>query len=731
MRRTVPVAVALLLGCKSEARVAFPPPRPLSHAAEPRFTDFVGADACASCHAAQYAAWRRSTHGRAGGRPGPGVVIAPFNGVPIRFADAVVTPVATRGEYRFIVAREGSAPPPPVVFRIDGVVGGGHMVGGGTQGFVSRFADGTVRFLPFEFARREGAGVWFCNTNSRSKRGWIPITRDVRLAECGDWPPVRVLGDVARYANCQACHGSQIVAAFDTAQRRYDTRFTALSINCESCHGPARRHVELARSGEIGRSADVGMRSLATLDKDASLEVCFRCHALKDVLQAGYLPGRSLAEYYSLGLPQLGEHPLFPDGRVRTFAYQETQAYSDCYRNGSMKCVDCHDPHTQGYRDVNGMPLPDRVSDGQCTSCHPSKAEHPEAHTHHRAGSAGSRCVACHMPYLQEPEVGHAIRYGRSDHTIPIPRPAADEAEGVRSACRQCHTAETPERLDARVHEWYGSLKPPPAAPRGFALTEFFEDSLAPDMPSLRKEVVQRLERLAQSDDLDLRALALASLHLARGEDPRVRRFLAGELERLDSVDDAIRKRWSVALGFVADGYRQRGDPARAIATYRKALEIRPHEARVLLNLGLAFADARDFANAIESYRRSLAADPAQPLAHVNRGIALEALGDTAGGLAEFRRALAVDPSEPLAYFNIGVVGLARGYGREAMEPLAQAAALDPGLAPAHFALAQGYLLAGDARAATRELMLGLDFDPGNAAARQLLERIERATGGR
>src|SRR6266566_2450089 len=352
---------------------------------------------CAGCH----------------GATGRGVIIAPFNGAPIRFADAVVTPVAAGGDYRFIVARDARA---PVVLRIDGVVGGGHMVGGGTQGFVSRFADGTVRFLPFEFVRREGGGVWFCNTNSRSKRGWIPITRGVRLAECGDWPPVRVLGDVARYANCQACHGSQIVVRFDTAHRRYETRFTAWSINCESCHGPGRRHVELARSGEIGRFPDIGMRSLATLDKDASLEVCFRCHALKDVLESGYLPGQSLTEYYSLGLPQLGEHPLLPDGRVRTFAYQETQAYSDCYRNGSMKCVDCHDPHSQGYRDVSGMPLPDRFSDAQCTSCHASKAEHPEAHTHHRAGSAGGRCVACHMPYLQEPEVGHAIRYARSDH---------------------------------------------------------------------------------------------------------------------------------------------------------------------------------------------------------------------------------------------------------------------------------------------------------------------------
>ena len=718
-------AVALVLvGCKSD-RVQFPAAQPVSQTGQPNAADFVGAEACATCHAAQYAAWRRSTHGRAGGSPSPGLVIAPFNGAPIRFADAVVTATASGREYRFTVRRPGS---PAVVLRIDGVIGGGHMMGGGTQGFVSRFGDGTVRFLPFEFVRREG--VWFCNTNSRSKRGWIPVTPQLRIAECGDWPPTRVLGDVTRYANCQACHGSQIVAAFDTGQRRYATRFTALHINCESCHGPGRQHVDLARSGQISRSADIGMRSLATLDTDASLQVCFQCHALKDVLEPGYLPGTSLRDHYSLGLPQLGDHPLLPDGRVRTFAYQETQLYSDCYRNGSMKCVDCHDPHSQGYRDVNGTPLADRFSDGQCTSCHLSKAEHPEAHTHHRAAATGARCVACHMPYLQEPEVGHAIRYARSDHTIPIPRPASDEAEGVISACRQCHATETVDRLDAQVDEWYGNVKPRAIAQPN-NLIGFFEDSITPDMPSLAGAVVLRLEQLAQSEDVDVRALALASLHLARGEDSRVRRFLAGELTRLGALDGAIRKRWSVALGFVADRYRQQGAPNQAITVYRKALEVRPDEARTLLNLGLALADAGDFAGAIESYRKSLAADPAQPLAHVNWGIALEALGDTAGAVSAFRRAIAVDPSEPLAYFNVGVVALGRGLARDAMEPLAQAAALDPSLAPAHFALAQIHLLGGDARAAVRELQLGLEFDPDNAAARRLLEQVGRAAGKR
>src|SRR3989441_2804093 len=231
------------------------------------------------------------------------------------------------------------------------------------------------------------------------------------LAECGDWPPTRVLGDVPRFANCQGCHGSQIHTLYNPTARRYESRFTTLAINCESCHGPGRRHVERTSAGQRLVSADIGMEALATFDKDRSLAVCFRCHALKDNLAPGYLPGMPFDDYYALGFPQLGDRPLHPDGRVRTFAYQETQRYSDCSANGSMRCTDCHDPHSQSYRDVNGTPLQGRTSNGQCTGCHASKGDRLASHTHHPPGSPGSSCVACHMPYLQHPEVGRALRY--------------------------------------------------------------------------------------------------------------------------------------------------------------------------------------------------------------------------------------------------------------------------------------------------------------------------------
>ncbi|HEU4996366.1 MAG TPA: multiheme c-type cytochrome, partial [Gemmatimonadaceae bacterium] len=315
--------------------------------------DFVGAERCASCHRTEYAAWSRSTHGRAGGPPSPTTVIAPFS-APIVFRNAVVTPRMRSGTYEFTVEQPGE---PLRSFRVSGVVGGGHMFGGGTQAFVTPNEDGTVRLLPFEWSRQ--AGAWFCNTSSRSGRGWARITRETRLEECGDWPPVRVLGDNARFANCQSCHASQATLVLDSVARRYTTRMTSLAINCESCHGPGRRHIEIIEriataGGQPNRTADIGMASLATFEKDASLRVCYQCHSVKDQLRDGFLSGDTLARYYSTRFPLLGDRPLFPDGRVRTFAYQEGHQYSDCYLNGGMTCTSCHDPHDQKYRTVAG-----------------------------------------------------------------------------------------------------------------------------------------------------------------------------------------------------------------------------------------------------------------------------------------------------------------------------------------------------------------------------------------
>ncbi len=709
--------------------VELPPPRE-ADPVPPARSEFVGAERCASCHSEQYALWRRSTHGRAGGDPSAESVIAPFTGV-IRFANASVEPRVRGGVYEFVVRQRDE---PARTLRVDGVIGGGHIYGGGTQGFVTTYADGTIRLLPFEWSRHQRA--WFCNTNSRSGRGWSPITTSMRLEECGDWPPVRVLGDVPRYANCQSCHASQATVTLDSAAHRYRTDVTSLAINCESCHGPAARHVRLAEAGTIGASADIGLASLATLDKTTSVGVCYQCHAVKDQLREGFVSGAPLESFYSLKFPLLGDRPLLPDGRIRTFAYQEGHSFSDCYLNGGMTCVSCHDPHDQSYRSFTGDRLQGRFDDRQCTSCHLSKAERPSDHTKHEAPSTVS-CVSCHMPFRQEPDTRAAnprharnpvVPYTRSDHTISIPRPRADSALGFVSACGQCHADESVDEQEAQVRALWGRIKPPKPESNPYAtfanLGRILE-TIAPDT-GLSPETDRRLQELARSPDDDIRAGVLAALHLARGADRGTRASLAAALRAEGSRDAALRARWALALAHMGDRYAAGGRPANAALAYSRALEVRPTSARLLLSLANAQRDAGNYTEAVASYRRSIAFDPRAPLAYVNLGIALTAAGDTAGAIRAYTQATALDASEPLAWFNLGNIALVRGDLDRAGMLYQRAASLDPGIALTHFQLARVSLLKRDERAALASLRRGLAFDSTDAEARQMAELLAR-----
>lgn len=755
----IAVATAALAWAYFVTPITLPAPRQVDREPGISRTDFVGAERCASCHATQYAMWRASTHGRAGGPPSRETVIAPFTGGAIVFANARVTPRVRGRVYEFAIDRRGE---PPMILTVDGVIGGGHIYGGGTQGYVSNVADGTVRFLPFEWSRH--ASAWFCNTNSRSGRGWAPITPSTRLEECGDWPPVRVLGDHPRFANCQSCHASQASLTLDTIAHRYETRFTSLAINCESCHGPARRHVELAERGAVGQQADIGLSPLATLDKDASSRVCYQCHAVKDRLRDGFVSGEKLETYYSTKFPLLGDRPLTPDGRVRTFAYQEGQQYSDCYLNGGMTCVSCHDPHDQRYRDINGVSLPGRFDDRQCTSCHAGKTDDPPAHTKHKAGSTA--CTSCHMPLRQEPETRSAsaatrvVAYARSDHTISIPRPALDSALGLVSACATCHVGTSAADQERQIHAWWGELKPlhpavaaqlrpmagsdsdalallqprgsSDADPHGYArfagVARFLEQYVRADA-GFADTVALRLRALSRLSDQDLRAAALAARHLADGGTRSTRRTLASALRVEGDSDAGLRDRWAVILGFMGDRSVASGDLQGAMTAYTRALDIRPTNARVLLSRANTQRDAGDFAGALASYQRSLSFERNSPLAWVNFGIALAAAGDTSSAITALDNAGTLDPGEPLAWFNLGNIAFVRGDVARAMALYERTARLDPSIAPAHFQLARISLLRKDLRAALRSLRRGLAFDSSDASARQMAADLGRRLG--
>ena len=470
------------------------------------------------------------------------------------------------------------------------------------------------------------------------------------LADCGDWPPVRILGTYSRLANCQSCHGSQVTTRLEPGIGAV-TEWTTLDINCESCHGPGRGHVEAASAGGPG-ARDIAMASRVTDGVEQSLNVCFQCHALKDVVREGYLSGAPLEEHYALKLPVLGDDPYLPDGRVKTFAYQGTHLSSSCYVDGNMTCVSCHEPHGLGYWDVNRLPLDD--------------------------------------------EVGGAVPFARSDHTIPVPRPALDGRLGLVSACRGCHADLSEIRLQTQAEDWWGATKPQDRTTAGLLTVT----------AGMGSDLAARL--LLHHGDA-------GSMDHFRG----LARFLMGWVRPGDGM----------AADASARVLRMAASPDLDVRAL--ALAVLPGDAGVLRSLGLLYNRTGDFEEAIGAFTESLEADPIQPLVHVNMGIARAASGNPAGAIRDYNAAIALDPYEPLAHFNTGNVHLRGGDLAAAIQSYERAVALGPELARAHLNLAIALARAGRVREALPHGRRAVEFGPGDETARQLLADLEAAaTGG-
>src|SRR5262249_48260439 len=99
----------------------------------------------------------------------------------------------------------------------------------------------------------------------------------------------------------------------------------------------------------------------------------------------------------------------------------------------------------------------DQLKDGMdgdraCSPCHDDVRGAGNAHTHHAADSAGSRCQNCHMPYTTFGLL-KAIR----SHRIDSPSVHANRSTGRPHACHLCHLDRSLRWTAAQLTAWYGA----------------------------------------------------------------------------------------------------------------------------------------------------------------------------------------------------------------------------------------------------------------------------------
>ena len=73
-----------------------------------------------------------------------------------------------------------------------------------------------------------------------------------------------------------------------------------------------------------------------------------------------------------------------------------------------------------------------------------------EQHTHHKIGSAGSECMACHMPKIAQTLGDVNVR----SHTFRFITPAMTDKLKIPNACNVCHTDKSTAWTTEALKAW-------------------------------------------------------------------------------------------------------------------------------------------------------------------------------------------------------------------------------------------------------------------------------------
>ena len=230
-------------------------------------------------------------------------------------------------------------------------------------------------------------------------RAWRPY---MVPATGGDWwgalyPPDNMQRPTG--PTCDGCH---------SVDYNIQTKQVAeWNVGCERCHGPGSEHVAHPSRDNILNPAQ--------MDSVAASDTCIQCHSQgqpgairsKENITTGRSATASaykLQDFWKLEDCTLGQTTFyyFPDCTAHKNRMQGNDfAQSVMYRHG-ITCSSCHDVHgTDNYAQLR------KPANQICLDCHgPSSPNGPrtatlEEHTHHKNGSPGSQCVACHMPAIE------------------------------------------------------------------------------------------------------------------------------------------------------------------------------------------------------------------------------------------------------------------------------------------------------------------------------------------
>ena len=713
--------------------------------------EFVGRDKCIECHKEAWEKWRGSYHDLA-------MDIANEETVQGDFDDSIFTNEGVTSKFyqrdgKFFVYTEGPGGKMDE-FEITYTFGAWPL-----QQYLVPFPGGRMQALSIAWDVEGERWFHLYPEDPPPPEDWLHWTRNAQ-----NWNGM-----------CAECHSTDLRKNYDPGTETYGTTWSEIDVSCEACHGPGSLHVQWAGIDPMARPASLDFELVVQtrdLESRQMVELCAPCHSRRTIL-GDY--DHAQIEQLDTFLPELlSEGMYFADGQIQDEVYvYGSFVQSKMYRMG-VRCSDCHDIHSL---------KPVREGNDLCLQCHRADTYNTADHHFHKKiyqdkPSDGWQCISCHMP--QRPYM--VIDY-RADHSIRVPRPDLNQANGTPDACSMvgCHDDKPLQWSVDWYAKWYGISRKPqfgtvisagrrgepgaleglvrivddrlyPAIVRATALSllrNYPPDSMIPvikraladEEPLVRHTAIVQSEGLSPEERVELIApLLWDPVRAVRVE---AARSLAGvpfdflkpdQREKLPEVlgeyEDAMAysRDFSFAGFNLGNLYSNMDNPEEAEKYYLEAIRIDDLFYPAKVNLAMLYNKGGRDREAEKFLLEALDANPDLYEVAYSLGLLYAEIDRPVEAAAYLKKASEGMQGYPRVHYNLGLLLQSLNRDQEAEEALRKALSLVPNNPDYFYALADFYIKRGMFREAAFLAEETLARFPGHTVAKQILEYIKRSS---
>ncbi len=632
---------------------------------------------CIACHKEQHRAWLGSDHDLAMQKATEATVLGNFADATFVY-NGITTTFYKKG--------------PAFMVRTDGPDGKlhdykvSHTFGvRPLQQYLIPFPDGRFQVLDI---------AWDARSEKEGGQRWYHLHPhdDIKAGDMLHWSGSSLNWNYM----CADCHSTNLKKNYDVETKNYHTSYDVINVSCSACHGEGEKHLQWAkeRKGEDPGFAAGPANSnkwikgengkpklLGKIDR-REVQLCARCHSRRSQLDGDFAPGKAFDDHHVLAT--LDEALYYPDGQIKDEVYVYGSFLQSKMYEAGVTCSDCHDPHTL-KRKADG----DKV----CLRCHSNTDYAATKHHHHKTGSTGASCIACHMP--SRVYMGVDRRY---DHSFRIPRPDVSAKLGTPDACTACHNDKNAAWAAASIKKWYGKT---PVGHQDFAYAldalyknsdtaqQLLYDALMKETPPIAKaSIVEYLGtypsrqtftttlQLLRNDDGLVRLKALTALE-AFPLNMRVKETFKMLDDPLKMVRiEAARQLSAISAGDLDDAMRTKLD--RGIEEYRQTLLFNGDRAESQSALGTLYTNLGKMDKAKTAYEEALRLQPYFVNAYVNFADFYQVQGNEEAAYAILQKGLKAAAESSAIFHALGLWQVRNKAPVKAMENLKKAAALAP-----------------------------------------------------